>query len=200
MKDRRSLLVGVAIVALYAVATAGPPAQPKAKAAPESLDVRVARARLQLAEANLKRVEETNRKVARAVTGNTVAEFRADVAVAKARLDLAIAGGQKNDFQGWLRDAEAAAKSAETQWQSALEANRRTPRTVNPLDVERLRLRFELARAQVERGRALADKSAVEQTEWRVDLLADEVQRLKEEVARPAAATRVYPLYPAWPY
>ena len=58
----------------------------------ESVEVRYARAQMQLAEANLNRVEQSNKRVARVVPSSVVAEYQCDVQVAKTRLEQATAG------------------------------------------------------------------------------------------------------------
>ena len=107
--------------------------------ATESVEVRYARWQMQLAEANLKRVEQSNKQVARSVPSSVVAEYRHDVDVAKTRLERATAGGAAGDFQVWLQRAAAEQKAAETAWKSAVAANGSAPGTFAPLDIERFR-------------------------------------------------------------
>ena len=164
-------------------------------AAGESVEVRYARAQLQLAEANLQRIEESNKRVARSVPASVVAEYRYDVEVAKARLAQVTGGKAGGEFQVWLRRAEAEQESAETSWQSASAANQRVPGTFAALDIERFRLRAEVARLQFERGRTLVDAGREAQLAWQVDLLDNQVQRLKEEAGR---ATSFVGFYPVW--
>jgi hypothetical protein len=159
----------------------------------ESVDVRYARAQLQLAEANLRRVEESNKRVERSVPANVVAEYRNDVAVAQARLEQATAGRAGGEFRVWLGRAAAERKAARTRWKSAVAANDRVPGTFGALDVERFRLRAEVAALELERGRTLVDAGREAQLEWEVDLLDNQVQRLKEESNRAAPSVWVYP-------
>ena len=70
---------------------------PPKKAASESTEVRYARAQLQLAEANLSRVEQSNKQMARSVPSSIVAEYEYDVQVAKSRLEQATAGRSGTD-------------------------------------------------------------------------------------------------------
>ncbi|MGD9636012.1 MAG: hypothetical protein AB7G28_01745 [Pirellulales bacterium] len=161
----------------------------------ESVDVRYARAQLQLAEANLTRVQESNKRVARSVPSSVVAEYQYDVDVAKARLEQATGGRAASEFQVWLRRAEAEQKAAATNWRSATAANQRVPGTFGELDIERFRLRAEVATLQLERGRLLTNAGREAQLQWEVELLDDQVQRLKEEAGR---ATSFIGLYPVW--
>jgi hypothetical protein len=160
----------------------------------ESVDVRYARAQLRLAEANLDRVEQRNKKYERTVPSSVVAEYQDDVRVAKTRLQQATTGRSANEFQVWLGRAEAERRSAETAWKNASAANNSVPGTVAPSDVERLRLRAEVAKLQLERGQALVNAGRDSQLQWQSELLDNQVQRLKEE----GRDTTPYVSYPDW--
>jgi len=171
-----------------------PPQTPApSDATSESVDVRYARAQLQLAEANLNRVEQINKRVARAVPSSVVADYQLDVKVAKTRLEQATAQQAASDFQVWLQRAEAERKTTDTAWKNATEVNRRTPGTYDSLDIERYRLRAEVAKLQLERGQTLVDSGHEAQLQWEIDLLDNQVQRLKEESSRASTIIRYYP-------
>jgi hypothetical protein len=147
----------------------------------ESVEVRYAQAQLQLAEANLNRVEQSNKRVARSVPSSVVADYQHNVQVAKTRLEQATAGRAAGEFQVWLQRAEAERRTAETTWKNATAANVSVPGTVEPLDIERYRLRAEVAKLQLERGKTLVDSGREAQLQWEIDMLDNQVQRLKEE-------------------
>ena len=161
----------------------------------ESVEVRYAPAQVQLAEANLHRVEQSNKRVARSVPSSVVAEYQHDVKVAKARLEQAAAGRTASDFQVWLQRAEAEQRTAETTWKNATAVNGRVPGTFDPLDVERFRLRAEVAKLQLERGQTLVESGREAQLQWEIDLLDNQVQRLKEESSRTTPYIRSYPFW-----
>lgn len=160
-----------------------------------SVEVRYAQAQLQLAEANLKRVEQMNQASANTVPSSVVADYAREVQVAKARLEQASQGKAARAFQVWLERADAERRTAETNWRNASAVNRRVPGSYKPLDLERLRLRAQVAALQLERGQALAGAGREAQLEWQVELLDNQVQRLKEESGRPAPYVRYYPLW-----
>ena len=143
----------------------------------------------------MRRIQESNKRVARAVPASVVAEYQYDVEVAKERLAQATGGKAANEFQVWLRRAEAEQQTADAAWKSAAAANERVTGTIGRLDMERLRLRAEVARLQFERGRALVGAGREVQLAWQVDLLDNQVQRLKEEAGR---ATSFVGFYPVW--
>jgi hypothetical protein len=160
---------------------------PPRSSAPDSVDVRYARAQLQLAEANLKRVEQSNQQMERTVPSSVVAEYRHDVQVAKLRLDRASAGRPADQFAVWLQRADAERQAAETALNNANAANKSVPGTIVPIDIERFRLRSEVAKLQLERGQSLVNAGHEAQLQWEVEVLDNQVQRLNEESRRATA-------------
>jgi hypothetical protein len=158
----------------------------------ESVEIRYARAQLQLAQANLKRVETSNQQMERTVPSSVVAEYRHDVEVAKLRLDRAMAGRAADQFSVWLQRAAAEQQTAETAWKNAAAANKSVPDTFGALDMERFRLRAEVAKLQQERGQALADAGHEAQLQWEVEMLDNQVQRLNEESRRMTISGGLY--------
>jgi hypothetical protein len=159
----------------------------------ESIDLRYARAQMQLAETNLNRVEQSNKRVADSVPSSVVAEYQHDVQVAKTRLEEAVAGRAAGDFQVWLQRTEAERRTAETAWKDATAANISVPGTFGPLDIERFRLGAEVAKLQLERGQALVDSSREDQLQWEIGVLDNQIQRLTEGSRQSAPIDGVYP-------
>jgi hypothetical protein len=102
-------------------------------------------------------------------------------------------GRSASEFQVWLQRADAEQKIAESSWRSAMDVNRRAPETFIPLDIERFRLRAEVAKLQLERGQSLVNSGHEAQLQWKIDMLDNQVQRLKEESRREAPLIGLYP-------
>lgn len=168
---------------------------PRDAAAEESLELRYARVRFELAEANLKRVEQMNKKLDRTVPSSVVADFKNDLAEAELQFRQATKEAPVDPLAVWLRRAESAFQSATTRWKNAVAANRRVPDTIPALDVDRFRLRAEVAELQWQRGKKLAGAPREQQLAWQVDLLNDEMELLKEETTRVAPFVRYYPIW-----
>jgi len=186
-------IVASALLVSYSI-TAADPISP-APASPDSLDVRYAQAQLGLAEANLKRAERANQLVSKVVPANVMVEYRQDVEVARIRLADAQRGDANTAFIAALRAAEAGAQSADKNWQSAVAANKVVPTTIDSVDVERLRLRAEVYRLNVERGRQIMNASRDVQLAWQVSVLDNEVDRLNEAIFRMSRPQAAYPLW-----
>ena len=77
--------------------------------------------------------------------------------------------------------AELARHVAEGKLKRATEANQRVPGVVSASELERLRLEVEIAQMRLERGQSLVDASADAKLQWQVDLLSDELARVKEQ-------------------
>ena len=61
------------------------------------------------------------------------------------------------------------------------------------MDVERFRLRAEVAKLQLERGQSLVSAGREAQLQWQSDLLDNQVQRLKDETRNGAQNVGLYP-------
>ena len=192
MSIRTCLAILLACFAVWHVSRAMEPAAKDGA----TLDQRYAQTYLSLAETNLQRVQQINARVAHVISANVAADYAADVETAKARLAEAAAPAAGADSLAfWLRPAEASVRSAEAAWKSAVRANERKADTVDALEVQRLRLLFELAQLNVERGRQAVGKSPEVQLRWQLSLLHDDVAQLKEYVYRNPPTSRAYPLW-----
>jgi multidrug resistance efflux pump len=165
------------------------------KPAAENVEIRYARAQLQLAETNLKRVDESNKRMERSVPSSVVAEYRYDIEIAKMRLQQTTSRAAMGEFSIWLQRAEAERKTAETTWKNATIVNSRAAGTFAPLDIERYRLRAEVAKLQLERGQSLTNSSRETQLQWELDVLINQVQRLQEESRQQAPWTGYFPYW-----
>jgi len=157
-----------------------------------SLDVQFSKAQLRVAELNLQKLKRTNQRLARTVPADVVGEYQQDVEIARLQLQAAESGNAAEAFAVWLRRAAANETAASAQWKSATAANQGVSNAVDPLDVERLAARMQLAKLQLARGQRLAASTPEAQMQWEMSLLVDDVQRLKEELLRGEPAARVY--------
>lgn len=157
------------------------------------LELQYAQAQYDLAEINLKKIEATNQRFSKTISAAVIAEYVEDLAIAKAQLESAQQGTDPDLFTGWLRRAESNLRSAESYYKTATAVNERQPGTVDPFDLKRLKLRVDITRLQYERGQLLAGAGADQKLQWQVQILNDEVARLKEQTSRIAPQTRVYP-------
>src|SRR5580704_17286646 len=85
---------------------------PAGASASETIDVRYARAQLQLAQANVQRVQQINQRLARTVPASVVAEYQRDRDVAKAQMQQAESRAAEDPFAVWLSRADAIWKNA----------------------------------------------------------------------------------------
>ncbi len=187
-------VAGVLLLAVAGLVRAiGAAPADKVDASPANLELRYAKAQYKLAETSLKKLELTNQRFPKTVSASVIADYAEDLAIAKAQLESAQQNAGADLFAGWVRRVESNLKTAEASYTSAQTANQRQPGTVDTLDLERLRLRVEISKLQLERGRMLASAPLDQKLEWQVQVLNDEVARLKEQTSRIAPQTRVYP-------
>lgn len=148
----------------------------------ESVDIRLAESKLQLAQLELQRAQEINRRVSGTVQETTLQRLQQSVEVATKVLEFS--RGEEQELHAvHLLQLEAEVKLANRQLKSAIEANRLAPGIVSATGLERFRLRAEVARLTLARAR---EASGFESTEahlqWQVDHLYDEVQRLRNDI------------------
>ncbi len=159
------------------------------------LPVDYARAQLALAETNLQQAEGMNRRVRGAVSGNVVSEYQRDVQVARRHLESLQSERVENEFQHWLIRAEANYLAAETQWKSAKAASAKARGAFEPLEIRRLELQAKVDRLLVAQGKSLVAAPRDQQAAWQLEVLANETQRLNEEVRRQQQPSGYYPYY-----
>ncbi len=162
---------------------AGSAAPTEKSADQNSLAVRYAKAQLRLAELTLQKAQAMNRRVPSTISAPMIALFTDEVEFAKAQLDLAGRSGGFDPFQALLRRAELNLRNSETRLKKAVEADKLIPGTFDESDIERLRVNVELATVRLERGKSLVNAGAESKLQWQVELLNDDVARLKEQQA-----------------
>lgn len=156
------------------------PKNEAAAADKEPIEVRYARARLKLAELNLQKAQELNKKMGGTLIGGTVSLFSDDVDFARYQLQLA-QHPEANALRASIARAEMDLRLAEGRMKKTVETNQRAPEVVSNADVDRAKVRVEVARLRVERGKSLENASADVKLQWQIDLLADELAAVKEQ-------------------
>jgi len=180
---RERKILQIAFGSLAAVALALPVATPvvmadEASQPTNSIAVRLARAEVALATANLRRVEGMNRRVAGTVPDEIVAAYRGDLAGAKAKLARAQASGKLTTYETYLLRAETDARNAQDKWQRAKAANAAASGVIGDAQLERLRQQVNLAMLTVEAGKSAESPAA--RLQWQLDYLLRAVHRLDE--------------------
>jgi Tfp pilus assembly protein PilX len=183
MLQRILVILGLVMLASVVGYRAGAAAQPSKANDKDSLPVRYAQAQLRLAELTLQKAQALNHRMPNTITPGMIGLFSDDVEFAKAQLQAVKSTGKLDSFQGLLRRAELGLRSAEQNLKKTIEADKLMPGTFDATDVERLKINVELARVRLERGKALANADPQAKLQWQVELLNDDVARLKEQQA-----------------
>jgi multidrug resistance efflux pump len=149
-----------------------------------NIDVRLAEAKLKLAEADLRSATEWNRRLRGTIPKSTVEWLQQNVKLAKEQVDIARQGKQP-----WhalhVRQMEATLRTAQSRLERAEAMNRAAPSSASNLDLERFRLKVEVARLNLTKAQDPANiKSPEAHLQLQVDQLRDEVDRLKDQVER----------------
>jgi hypothetical protein len=155
----------------------------QAPAEKEPLNVRYARAYLDLCKIDLQQAHNVNKSVAGTLTSSYLQPLEQAVRMAEEHLSDTLAEASGKQIAINLRNEEVAAKLAEINYQKAASANARVAGTVNDLELERLRLTAEVAKLTLEKAR-IASQTELGYLQWQVDQLHDEVYRLRNIVAQ----------------
>ena len=124
-----------------------------------------------------------NQKVAGALPADLVAQYADDVTVAKAQVQNTMRAGGSELFQSWIVRAEMALQAAKASASNATRTEQRTPGTYDPIDIERRHLTADLAQLRLDRGKSLLNASPDAKLQWVVDMVDDELARLKKRTA-----------------
>jgi hypothetical protein len=152
-------------------------------AADKSLDVRYAQAFLKMAEADLRKAQDANERVAGTIPDSVLQPLQSTVIVAKERLDQLEHPNDKNN-NPYLDSAEAMLKIARDNWKQALTINQRAAGAIRQSEVDRLQAVAELAQVRVEQARALDLQSPLACAIFDLEQLRLEVHQLFLNVSR----------------
>lgn len=187
----RLLIVFLTAVALVFALSGGfswllaaePAAEPTA-GANESLEVRYARAYLQLAQADLQIAREANEKVRGTYPEAAIEPLRQVVAIAEEQLKHALGDNAHSLHSVHLRQAEAAVAEAKGDLQKALDANQRLPGLMTPTELRRARLRLEVAKLALAKAKTVDAHNASEHTQWQLEELRKELLQLRSRIEK----------------
>lgn len=150
----------------------------------EPTEVRYAKAYLQLAEAQLAVARQTNQRAPGTLNVTQVDAYRDDVEVCKGLVKEATEGKGFDRIKALVQLADYRVEDARKNVQLSEAANERFPGTIDNDRLNLLRAYAALAQLNFETGQAASTASPSEQMQWRVAVLEDEVQRLRDEVSR----------------
>ena len=151
----------------------------------ESLDVRFARAHLELAKLDLRRAMEANKRIPNLMSAAFFEELRLHAEIDEERLEQCLMGEDADSHQICIRSAEAAVKIAEADLKRKRTRHQRMPSTFSKLHVERAEVSAELAKLNLERAQELdGSEAAWTHLQWQIDELRHQVLELQTPLKR----------------
>jgi multidrug resistance efflux pump len=156
------------------------PSKAEKPATDENLQVRYARAHLELAKLDLRRVTELNKRVPHAVSAGTIDECQRHVEIDEEQLKQYLKG-DKADIHGiFVRRAEIEVELAEANVQRQREVHVEFGTASSELELERSQLVAQLAKLHLERARSFdVAKSMLFDMQWQIEELRNEVAELR---------------------
>lgn len=155
------------------------------EAAIESLDVQLAKARVNLAKMELERALAENKRIPGSWPEITLELLHRNVDVAQARLDGLSRSGEASLHTAHLQELESALKIAELRWNGAVHLRERLPSAIDASRVEALHLRAEVARLELARARNPAHVSTpLDHVRWQLEQMRQELLELTVRVEK----------------
>lgn len=186
-----AFLTGSALAALLAFVSgwlaageSAPPPTPAVGDASEGLEVRYARAYLQLAQTDLQIALQANAKVRGMFPESALQPLQHVVVIAQEQVNHALHQNAQSLHKVHIRQAELAVQDAEADLQRALAVNRRMPKLLTPTEIRQLRLRLKVARLALVRARAVDARNPLEHVQWQLDELRTDLLRLRSQMER----------------
>lgn len=158
---------------------AGSAAEDDEKSKNKSLSVECAEAKLRLAEMNLARARQLNTKVPGTLISGMMDQFAKEVTVAKTELEIAKNPNVNDSFQAAVERMKMALAAAEERAKVGMQTHQKAPTVVTKQDIERMRLFAVIVDLQLQRGEALMNAPAHEKLDWQLEVLGDDVERLR---------------------
>ena len=152
-------------------------------AADDGLQLRYAMARLKLAELDLQRAVKLNRPTPNAIGGLEITRLTNHVRLMQRQLEIAQGKPQSSARELGLAVAELAAETARADLDAARAANKRSPRAVKEINIQRLETMVEIAELRLELYRNPSYvPSPIDEMQWHIDQLTEQLIDLRHRL------------------
>ena len=149
----------------------------------ESIEVRLARAHLQLAKLDLHRAMEANKQIPNVLPDTFIETLQLHVVIDEEQLRHCLNGEHHDSDQMCIRRAEARVKIADADMKRTRAVHERMQSTTSKLDLERATAVANIARLNLERTREPEhSESIVTHLQWQIDDLRHQVLELQMEM------------------
>ena len=146
----------------------------------ESVEVRLARAHLELAKLDLRSALEGNKRIPNLYPAEYVEKLQLHVVIDEAELEQSLKGVEKDSHEVCIRSAEASVKIAEADLNGVRAYYQRIPTNANALAVERAEVVATISKLNLERTKHLEDsESVLIHLQWQIDQLRHQVLELE---------------------
>jgi hypothetical protein len=179
MNHRQLAAVLVILAVGVALGRTAGSAQKEEQKQPSTLALDWAKARLKLAEMNLARMQELNKKVAGTLVGSMIREFSEEVEEAQIELKIVEKHPGGNPYLACIERMKLALRSAEDRAKRALETHQKAPEVVTKSDVERMRQAAIMADLQLQRGLELEGATPHEQLQWQLEVMGNDLDSVR---------------------
>jgi len=155
----------------------------------DSVEVRYARASLNLAKLELKHIKDVNAKTPGTFPTVMIEPVRAAVKIAEAQLDYALHRDVKALHKIHIAKLDADVKTAEDRLQRMVAAKQRSPNAIDNADLDLLRMKVEAVRLAREKAHSIDPQTPIEHLQWQIGELQKEILQLNIRVEQLSSHT-----------
>ena len=148
----------------------------------ETIDVRYAKAFLELAQLDLQQALEAHEKDPGSTSDAAIETRQGTLALAKSQLDKVLREAGTDSAIDHIQKCEEPNGTAEAEYQNATAANRKSPASVSQSEPERLRPTAEVARLGLIKTSAADVNSTLQVLQWQLEELRSDVLSLRNRV------------------
>jgi len=146
----------------------------------ENVDVRIARAHVELAKLDLRRAQEANERIPLLFSEEYLEKLRLHVTIDQARLEECLKQDHSDSHNVWLRGAQASVQLAEADFTAARALYKDTPTEANLLRAQRAEIVVNLSRLNVEKMKQLGEtETYIAHLQFQIDQLQHQVLELQ---------------------
>ena len=177
------ILMAIALCVTGTVVAAQPDTDQAEKGGEESIEVQLARAQVELAEIDLQRAIECNKRMPNTFPPEVIDVFRLHVAADEAHLKQCLLGESADPQETTIRRAEVALHIAEANLARLKQIDERMPSAAHALDVKRAAVVARIAKLNLEDMKQLSSLETSDHLQRQIDELRHEVFLLRLRLA-----------------
>lgn len=166
-------------------AIAANPTKPESSGEVEAIEVRYARAHLEMAELDVERALAWNQRIPNLFNDRELDNLRKHVVVNQEQLKQSLRGYDSSVYQVVLRTAEATLKACESEVARRKSRYQEMPNRFNALELDHAQVQLKVAKLNLQRTRLQKDSvSTIAFLQWQIDELRNQLMETQLRIEK----------------